>query len=313
MSIRKKIKRMRNKILISLAKYTVPYIYILYIKFVWATSKIITELDVLDKIYEQEDKRVVALLWHQDVFSVAWAYRKYEPITMANVGDSGEIISKILQLCGYTYIWRGGSSKSRKRKVKILDQFIKDYKTNANRVVGLTVDGSSGPVFHLKRGGLVISQQCRVPIVLLRIWPKKRIHCPTWDKMVIPKPFNIIKIKCVGPYYIEPTTTDEEFEAKRAFIENELLEFTYETAMEIDKKFPSVLAKQFPEGWEPQWTVGQNHSEEPPISWKLEPIEIQPNNEEQDSSQEEETEKTDTSSTENNIQNNNLEHKENEE
>lgn len=261
-----KIKRMRNKFLMWIAKHTIPTLYVAYMKFVWKTSKIIDGGVLLeDYLKNHEDKRVSCLLWHQDAIFVAWSYRHYQGITIASKGDSGEIISRLLTKCGYHFVWRGGSSKSKKHKAKILDEFLRYYKVHADHPLGLTVDGSSGPVFHCKHGGIVIAQQCNCPIMLWRIWPKKKIFLPTWDRMVLPAPFNTIRVNTVGPYYVSPDLTPEELEQKRAFIENELLELAWETAMEIDGKIPPALAKLFPEGWTPQWKEGDKHCEERPV------------------------------------------------
>lgn len=247
-----KWKRLRNRILKFIALYTIPYIYIAYIRFVWWTSKVVVKLENFEK-YLAKDK-VVAVLWHQDVFCVAWAYREYKPLTMASVGDAGEIIAKILHLSGYTRVWRGGSSKGKKRHVKILDDFIADFRETQNSVAGITVDGSSGPAYHIKHGALVIAQECECPIFLFRIWSKRKILLPTWDRTMIPLPFSKIMVCAHGPYWVPKGISPEEFEKLRLHLENELLEITFGVCQDLDKKVPPACQALFPAGWQPQWT-----------------------------------------------------------
>lgn len=252
---RHKWKRMRNWVLFTIAKYTLPYVYLLYIRLVWMTSKVTYKTDVLKKyLFEVPPYNTVCPVWHQDVFCVAWAYRKFQPTTMASVGDAGEIISRMLKLCKYRRIWRGGTSKGKKRHKKILDDFIADFKEAKHAVAGITVDGSNGPAYRLKRGVIVIAQECGCPLVLTRIWCQKRILLPTWDRTLIPLPFNKIVVYMQGPYYVPKNLTPDEFEKFRLYIENEFLEFTYHIFQLIDKRVPPECLKFFPDGWNPSCT-----------------------------------------------------------
>jgi lysophospholipid acyltransferase (LPLAT)-like uncharacterized protein len=249
-----KWKRIRNRILVFFVKNTVPYIYYAYIRFVLWTSKIVDLSDnMFEFLHKEEPYKTVGVLWHQDVFCVPWAYKRFQPITMASVGDSGEVIAKILELFDYKKIWRGGSSKGKKRHKKILEDFIADFKESKYSPAGITVDGSSGPPYRLKHGAIVIASECKCPIFTLRIWAKRKFLLPTWDKTMIPLPFNKIVIYAQGPYFVPDFSTPDDLEKFRAYIENELLELTYSIFQKIEKKIPVSLLTFFPENWKPTW------------------------------------------------------------
>ncbi len=250
-----KWKRVRNRFFLMVAKHTLPYVYYLYIRFVLWTSKVVDMSDIMFQFLQEKDPhKCVAVLWHQDVFNVPWAYKRFQPITMASVGDAGEIIARILELFGYKKIWRGGSSKGKKRHKKILEDFIADFKESQYSPAGITVDGSSGPAYRLKHGAVVIANECKCPIFLLRVWAKRKCLLPTWDKTMIPLPFNKIVIDAQGPYWAPDISNPEDLEKFRLYIENELLELTYSVFQKMENKIPDSCQAFFPENWKPAWT-----------------------------------------------------------
>jgi hypothetical protein len=253
---RKKKKRQRNryinKALVRLATYTVPYIYFAYFWFVWATSRIIDLTAPLDEELRNYNRGMVIAVWHQDVICVPWAYSWLHPHTIASVGDSGEVITRLLKLCGYT-VFRGGSSKRASRRKKVLEEFIQHLRQVDRPVVGITVDGSSGPAYRMKTGVIVMAMQIGAPVYVLRIWSKRRILLPTWDRTMLPLPFNKIVIMAEGPYPL-PDEIDrkEVFQQFHRFIENQLLATTYKCFSMLDRRIDERLLARFPEGWSPE-------------------------------------------------------------
>lgn len=247
----KKFRRWRNRMLVLLGKYTLPYIYLAYIRFVWWTSEVIDDMALVDQFRQEPPYKGVGVLWHQDVFCVPWAYREKRPHTLASVGDAGEIITHILELCHFSTIMRGGSSQGKKRHTQVLPALIEHMQT-AQGMCGITVDGSHGPIYRLKRGAIVVAKECACPLLVIRIWCKRRILLPTWDRTMIPLPFNRIIISARGPYHL-PADADnpDSFEKFRQYVEHRLLDLTYQTFLTIDKQAPPQLMALFPEDWQP--------------------------------------------------------------
>ncbi len=240
-----------NKALVQLAKYTVPYLYFAYFWFVWATSRIIDLTAPLDEELREHNRGFVAAIWHQDVLCVPWVYRRLRPQTIASVGDSGEVITRLLRLCGYT-VFRGGSSKRKSRRKKILDEFIEHLRKVDKPVVGITVDGSSGPAYRMKTGVIVMAMKIRAPLFVIRIWSRRRILLPTWDRTMLPLPFNKIVILAEGPYSLPDQVEQKEvFEKFHCFVENRLLATTYRCFSMLDRQVDERLLADFPEGWNP--------------------------------------------------------------
>ena len=117
--IKRAVRRGVERPLFWLALATVPRIYVAYMRLVFATSRVDRNgFERLEEISRKHDG-AVALLWHEEVFTVAYAYSRrlldVQAHTLASVGRSGEIITRMLELCGYV-VFRGGSSGRASRR-----------------------------------------------------------------------------------------------------------------------------------------------------------------------------------------------------
>ena len=240
-----------EKFLVLLLKYTLPYVYLNYCRLIWCTSKITDGTDLMMDCFQQGNRKIVSVLWHQDVFYVAWGFQRFSGYTIASVGDAGEVIAHLLKLCKYN-VFRGGSSKGKARRKKILDEFVEHLQHVDSAVVGLTVDGSSGPVYRMKTGALVAAVKLGAPMFIVRVWCKRKFFLPTWDRTMIPLPFNEIKVFTEGPFYPPTDINDQEqFKKFHHELETRLLTLTWKASMEMDNKVDPRMLEKFPEDWKP--------------------------------------------------------------
>jgi lysophospholipid acyltransferase (LPLAT)-like uncharacterized protein len=170
------------------ASATVPALYVAYMWVVWLTSRVEDcGFGTLPAVRDQYGG-FVGMLWHEEVFSVAWAYRSMKPHTLASRGDSGDIISRILSRCGFV-VFRGGSSRrASRRRTEVLGEMIHHMKSTNRVVYGITVDGSNGPGHEVKPGALVIARECKKPIMLVRTWARWNIrlrHGIEWQSLFL--------------------------------------------------------------------------------------------------------------------------------
>src|SRR5262245_55118632 len=189
----------------------VPWLYLRYMRFVFATSRV-RENDYprLHEIIREHDG-AVGLLWHEEVFTVAYGYHHlgFRPHTLASLGRAGEVITRMLELCGFV-VFRGGSSTKRsRRRADVVDDLVEHMRTHREVIYGLTVDGSQGPAYRMKRGGAVIARACGRPVILSRTWYRRSLRLPTWDRTAIPLPWNEIAFYLAGPYPV-PADADSE-------------------------------------------------------------------------------------------------------
>ena len=246
-AFRTHVRPIFSKRLSRLSAAVVPVLYMAYMRLVWATSRLSGQENFVLNAISAERDGAVALLWHEEVSTVAFGY-PYIGVyghTLASIGDSGEAISRILKRCGYV-VFRGGSSTSRaRRRTGVLEEMIAHMRENHGVIYGLTVDGSKGPRYRMKTGGIIIARECDKPIALVRTWYKRCLRLNTWDRMALPLPFNEIRYYLHGPYDVPAdANTDEGLARFRLQLENELIDIAAQSYRDAGQPIPDALVKR---------------------------------------------------------------------
>ena len=229
------------------AALVVPWLYLAYMRLVWATSRVEPhDFPRLHDIIVQYNG-AVGLLWHEEVMTVAYGYKHlgFRPHTLASVGEAGEVITRMLLRCGFV-VFRGGSTTGRSRRREGVLQDMIDHMRTTDRVIyGLTVDGSKGPPYRIKTGGIVIARECGKPVNLARTWYKRCLRLPTWDRMAVPLPFNVIGYYLRGPYMVPPSAhTEAGLDAFRLQLENDLVDLAAHSYDDMGQPRPANLRKR---------------------------------------------------------------------
>lgn len=256
---RKPSRRLRGWLswhLVGLVAWLFPYLYYAYCWLVWKSVRHDDQLrePILSALAAHGG--VVTMMWHEEVFPSAFAYGPLQGDALASTSNFGRVITRMLEVCGCN-VFRGGSSQGRRRR-QVLPELIR-YMNEAPRCLyGLTVDGSRGPVYRVKSGGLVIARECGAPIYLVRTWFSRNLRVPSWDRTAIPLPFGTLQQYALGPYWVPPDAGDEELEALRAHLEHELQELADHSLRRCEgERAERAPRPGFPEGWEPRWAPGQ--------------------------------------------------------
>ena len=197
-SFQRRAKKVLRRWLMALGLATVPYLYVAYMWIVYRTSRI-EELGPNLGLVRRQLGRGVFALWHDEVFFVAYAFGKYRPDTLASQGDSGSIIAKMLEVCGYRVFRGGSSSGDQRRSAAIVRDMIAHMKSAPGVVYGITTDGSKGPIYRMKKGAVPIAVRSDAPVFVLKTWCKRYLRLPTWDRTIVPLPFNHIVTVYKGP------------------------------------------------------------------------------------------------------------------
>jgi lysophospholipid acyltransferase (LPLAT)-like uncharacterized protein len=207
----RRIKKFLTRPLMFLACFIIPRLYYCYMTFVWCTSKV--EYYGFNKFNQDRIryKKMLSSLWHESVFYVSYSFQDLSGSTLASVGDFGEIITYMLKLCNFE-VFRGGSSKGKSRKREILREMILHMQEYDYVVYGMTVDGSSGPRYHTKKGILLLAEKTSSPLYSICILSKPEIRLPNWDRTLLALPFSRIIHFAEGPYFFPPAETEEEIE-----------------------------------------------------------------------------------------------------
>jgi lysophospholipid acyltransferase (LPLAT)-like uncharacterized protein len=232
-----------NRPVAVLAVALLPRLYMAYMRLVFATSRIEGgDFGPRMRRITEENDGAVALLWHEEVFTVAYGYGVQADLrvhTLASAGDAGEVITRMLERCGFV-VFRGGSTRHRsRRRPAALLAMVRHMRENPRVLYGITVDGSKGPAHRMKPGGLLIAAKCGRPVVLVRTWYAHAWRAPTWDRTAIPLPWNRIRFALRGPYHVGDAARDPvQRERILRALEAELLDMAGESEVALGRERP---------------------------------------------------------------------------
>jgi len=196
-----------------------PLLYKAYMHFVFLTSKrIFYNFDQLKKL-NSEGANILGAAWHQDAVFGPFAFRNVKVMTMVSKSDFGEIMALIIRAIGYIPI-RGGSSMG---GGDALAEVIEYFRSEGRLFCALAADGSRGPFRIAKKGIIVLAKECGAPIYPVRTGARWKILLRTWDRTIIPLPFNLLVYFCGEPVRVPPDATLEVIEAKRQELEDRLM------------------------------------------------------------------------------------------
>lgn len=203
-----------------LAVWIVPPIYNTYLRFISRTSKEVhTEMP---KLWDAVDRgeNAIGAVWHQDAILGPFIGRGRDIVTMVSHSDFGNVLSQIMRKCHFIPI-RGGSSGGGK---EALAEIIEYMNTHPGTICGIAVDGSRGPARKVQIGTLLMAKATGAAIYPVRLWAKWKILAPSWDKTLIPLPFNRLVLMIGEPLKVPPDADRDELDALRLELENRLNE-----------------------------------------------------------------------------------------
>jgi lysophospholipid acyltransferase (LPLAT)-like uncharacterized protein len=206
-----------------LAGVTPPF-YMAYMRLVLATSRVV-RIGMDEMVATARTGANVALpVLHQDVLLSGIVFRDLGIVTVANVGDSGDIIAAVLARCGFEVV-RGGSSSRPSRRTPVVRELlarIGERRGASGTIWAVTPDGSRGPAGAVKPGVAFVAMKTASKVYCLKIHASRALYVRTWDRTAIPLPFGTITVELDGPLAFEPQTSRAAMEALRREVEGRL-------------------------------------------------------------------------------------------
>ena len=83
-------------------------------------------------------------------------------------------------------------------------------------------DGSKGAKYEAKLGVAVLAKMTQAAVIPISYSADKYWRIPSWDRMIIPKPFARISVVAREDKLVDRDLEDDELELARKKIENEL-------------------------------------------------------------------------------------------
>lgn len=196
-----------NNFLNFLGLYILPSVLNLYIK----TLRI--------KIHNlpDENSNNIFIFWHGQMLAGWWIFKNKRVAALVSQSKDGNILNNILNKWNYKVI-RGSSSRGGKDALKEIIELA-----NQNYSVVITPDGPRGPANEIKNGAFIISSECKIPVIPVKIvYKRKTVITKSWDKFIIPLPFSICEVYFGNRYLYNKYLDEDELNKLKKRISEEM-------------------------------------------------------------------------------------------
>jgi len=145
------------------------------------------------------------MLWHNRLTAVAAVLEKHAPqftyVAFVSQSRDGEIVA------AFTKSYQAGRTirVPHNRRDGALKAMV-DHLKSSKDVIMITPDGPKGPVEDVKPGVLFAALESAAPIIPFSWSASSFWRMPTWDGLMIPKPFARVKVRFGKPIYVNKTT-----------------------------------------------------------------------------------------------------------
>lgn len=204
-----------------------------YIKFVNATTK--WDLRGVDTFYDNLEKygSVIFIAWHGRAPLIApfWDKRKKLKALVSPHRD-GQLIASILNRFGIGSV-DGSSNENAKGAAVALMKELKSGTT-----VAIIPDGPRGPSMTMSLSPVYYAQKASIPVIGVTYSIKNSvIITKSWDRMLVPMPFNKGICAVTEPFFIDKNASKDQLEEYRLKIENTLNNLTWQIDKELDMPY----------------------------------------------------------------------------
>ncbi len=205
-----------------------------YVKFVHLTSRFTQRrADIPERFWSADDTFICAT-WHGQniMLSSFWHNWRAIKIIVSKHGD-GEIIAQLVRHLGLGSIRGSGTPKDQPEKMKgkggaaALRQTVRALKNGAS--IGLTADMPPGPNLRAGLGIVTMARLSGRPIIPVAAATRTRLVLgSTWDKFLIPLPFNRGAVVWGDPIFVPREADTDVMESYRQRVEDALNQVTRE-------------------------------------------------------------------------------------
>ena len=136
---------------------------------------------------------MIIFLWHNRLFLAGeWHHRfrkKNQCYGLISSSRDGAWLESFYRWAGILPI-RGAQNRRAPQAVRELVKVIK-----SGNDVGITPDGSRGPIYEAKTGAIALARITKKPILLLSFEYSGCIRLNSWDRFVVPYPFSKVIVR----------------------------------------------------------------------------------------------------------------------
>lgn len=171
---------------------------------------------------------VIYAFWHEGLLLATYVFRHQGIRVLVSQHRDGEYISQTIQRLGYVTI-RGSTTRG---GTQALFQMVTAGLEGHD--LGITLDGPRGPRHKAQPGALYIAMRSGLPIVPFAVACSRKLVLSSWDRFIVPLPFGRTTVAFGEPITVPPHCSETVLEAKRAELENRLMDATREAEQGLE-------------------------------------------------------------------------------
>jgi lysophospholipid acyltransferase (LPLAT)-like uncharacterized protein len=194
----------------------------LLIDFIFSTVRI-ESVDYQKARKEIDSGRCLVAFWHSRMLMISYVYKRRGAAILVSRSNDGEMMAQVLERQGHCPI-RGSTSRS---GVRALSQLIKAVKER-NCAGVIVPDGPRGPRFRVQPGIIALAQKTGYPIVPMSYSARRVKVFPSWDRFILPYPFNEGRVIYGDPISVPNELNPDTREFYRMELENAMNRITKE-------------------------------------------------------------------------------------
>lgn len=152
------------------------------------------EFTEADRVVMQDASQPqIVLLWHNRLFAISELFRRqrrgHRLSALVSASRDGAWLTAFFRLMGLDIV-RGSRTFRGTQAVRELVRALQE-----GRDIGITPDGSQGPVYECKEGAALVARLSGAPLVLLSLNFENAWRLRSWDRFYLPKPFSRVRIR----------------------------------------------------------------------------------------------------------------------
>lgn len=134
---------------------------------------------------EVESRKFIMAFWHSRILMVSYLFKGWGGAILVSKSRDGEMTTRILERQGHE-TFRGSTSR---HGVRAMTRLVKALKEQIRPGV-VVPDGPRGPRFKVQPGIIKLAQKTGYPMVPISYSAKKLKVFASWDRFILPYPFN---------------------------------------------------------------------------------------------------------------------------
>ena len=211
------------------ATHIISFLFYWYVRFVAFTTRF--EKRDINVFYDnvKKHKGVIFIAWHGRMAVAPYFWNRTSKLSaLVSPHHDGQLIKGLLNRFGIETIDGSTNQNARRAAMKLL------YELKTDNSIAIIPDGPRGPSMTMSMSPIYYAKTTGKPVIgLVYSIANSKIAKKSWDRMLIPLPFQKGIVTVTKPFFVPKNSSKEELEEIRSHIENEMNKLMWELDKEL--------------------------------------------------------------------------------